>query len=36
MSKKRKTRKRTIVDILGEEDYDELRDEIDDQIVVHD
>jgi len=29
MSKKRKTRKRTILDILGQEDYEEMRDEID-------
>ena len=29
MSKKRKTRKRTIVDILGQEDYEEMREQID-------
>eukprot|EP00347_Sterkiella_histriomuscorum_P015717 403355948 len=32
MSKQRKTRKRTIIDILGEEDYQEFREEIDDQL----
>lgn len=32
MSNKRKSRKRTIVDILGEEDYEEMREEIDGQI----
>lgn len=30
MSKQRKTRKRTIIDIIGEEDYLEFRDVIDD------
>ncbi len=34
MSKKRKTRKRTVIDILGEEDYEEMRDEIDEQIDI--
>lgn len=29
MSKQRKTRKRTIIDIIGEEDYLEYRDVID-------
>ena len=33
MSKQRKTRKRTIIDIIGEEDYMEFRDVIDDQLV---
>lgn len=32
MSKERKSKKRTILDILGEELYDEYRDEIDGQI----
>lgn len=33
MSKQRKTRKRTIIDIIGEEDYMEFRDVIDDQLI---
>jgi hypothetical protein len=32
MSKQRKTRKRTIIDIIGEEDYLEFRDVIDSQL----
>ena len=32
MSKQRKTRKRTIIDIIGEEDYQEFREVIDDQL----
>ena len=33
MSKQRKTKRRTIIDILGEEDYIEYRDVIDDQLL---
>jgi hypothetical protein len=33
MSRQRKTRKRTIIDIIGEEDYMEFRDVIDTQIL---
>jgi hypothetical protein len=33
MSKQRKTRKRTIIDIIGEEDYMEFRDVIDYQLI---
>ena len=32
MSKQRKTRKRSIIDIIGEVDYLEFKDEIDEQI----
>lgn len=35
MSKQRKTRKRTIIDIIGEEDYMEYKDVIQNQIHLH-
>lgn len=34
MSKQRRTKKRTIIDILGEEDYEEYRQEITQQLEV--
>jgi hypothetical protein len=33
MSKQRKSRKRTLIDIIGEEDYMEFREDIDTQLL---